>query len=282
MSTNDRHDKTIRMEEPHPLASVDAATAARVFSLWDKMTGVDQSNMDGGLKVLLQGLCDLLDTYTANALVAVRMSERKKSDPAQGWRPRHSVHLRMTPQIEDNLKEAKRRFKVDSKRDVTVIRNVASAGTWRANRLRDLAPPEWFDSPFYQRFCVSVGCRDALWVGCPINRDLELYVGLFRGPEKPWFQRDEGDVALLALRGLSWFLQRYVLSLGLGLGNAPLTRTERRVLRHLLKGDNQDIIADRLNQSRHTTHDHIKAIYRKFDVNSRAALSALWLGFRAS
>ncbi len=63
----------------------------------------------------------LASVGAATALVAVRMSERKKSDPAQGWRPRHSVHLRMTPQVEDNLKEAKRRFKVGSRAALSAL-----------------------------------------------------------------------------------------------------------------------------------------------------------------
>lgn len=269
------------MQDEHPLANLDTATANRIFGLWDKMSRTDPIDMDASLKVLLQELCQLLGAYTANSLVAVRMSTRKKSDALMGWRPRHTVHLEMTPQIRANLQDAKRRLDSDT-HDVTVLRNIAFAGSWRAKRLCELAPPEWFESEFYQQFAVRVGCRDALWIGCPVNKDLELYVGLFRNPQQPLFQAQDGEVALVAMRGLSWFLQRYVLGLGLNLADAPLTGMERRVLTHLLKGDTQSNIAERMRQSHHTTHDHIKSIYRKFNVNSRAALSALWLGLNAT
>ena len=35
-----------------------------------------------------------------------------------------------------------------------------------------------------------------------------------------------------------------------------------------------------LDQSHATTHKHINSIYRKFNVNSRSALMAIWLGER--
>ncbi|WP_454610343.1 helix-turn-helix transcriptional regulator [Labrenzia sp. MBR-25] len=37
-------------------------------------------------------------------------------------------------------------------------------------------------------------------------------------------------------------------------------------------------IAEQNNQSPHTTHDHVKRIFRKYGVSSRSALMALWLG----
>lgn len=259
------------------LAGVDAAAAQRVYAFWDAMAGTDPSAMDTALKALLQGLCDVLDAYTANALVTVRMPAPRKTDPVQGWRPRHTVHLHVTPQVRENLAESRRRFKTDE-RDITVVRNVAFAGTWRANRLCELAPPEWFESDFYDQFYRRIGARDAIWVGCPINADLELYFGLFRSSQQPLFVAAEAEVALLALRALPWFLQRYVLGLGLDIATDPLTEMERRVLRQLLRGETQECIAQRMAHSQHTTHDHIKSIYRKFDVNSRATLSALWLG----
>jgi DNA-binding CsgD family transcriptional regulator len=37
-------------------------------------------------------------------------------------------------------------------------------------------------------------------------------------------------------------------------------------------------IAEQNNQNPHTTHDHVKRIFRKYGVSSRSALMALWLG----
>ncbi len=36
-----------------------------------------------------------------------------------------------------------------------------------------------------------------------------------------------------------------------------------------------------LKQSLHTTHGHVKEIYRKFNVTSRTALMAIWLSAQA-
>ena len=261
----------------HTLTNVDAETATRIFALWDRMADIEAADMDRGQKVLLEGMRRLLAASTAMSLVAVRMTKRKKTDPARGWRPRHVIQLHQDAKSRANIKAAERQYEA-GQLDITVVNNLSLAGTWRARRLSELAPPEWFDSAFYQQFYARVGRADGLWVGCPINKDLEMYVGLFRSRRQPAFTPRERDVALLAMRGLKWFLRRYVLSLGLDLARTPLTGMERRVLRHLLNGHTQSSIAESLAQSQHTTHDHIKSIYRKFDVNSRSALTALWLG----
>jgi DNA-binding NarL/FixJ family response regulator len=37
-------------------------------------------------------------------------------------------------------------------------------------------------------------------------------------------------------------------------------------------------IAEELGRSYHTIHEYVSAVFRKFGVNNRAALMALWLG----
>ena len=46
------------------------------------------------------------------------------------------------------------------------------------------------------------------------------------------------------------------------------------VLRHLLDGDGEKQVARRLGLSRHTVHGHVKVLYRRFGVSSRAELLA--------
>lgn len=50
----------------------------------------------------------------------------------------------------------------------------------------------------------------------------------------------------------------------------PLTRREREILEHLCNGENYRIIAEKLFISGHTVRAHIKNIYEKLQVNSRA------------
>lgn len=51
----------------------------------------------------------------------------------------------------------------------------------------------------------------------------------------------------------------------------------RQTLDRLLAGDAEKQIAHRLGLSRHTIHDYVKMIYRRFGVSSRAELLARWV-----
>jgi DNA-binding CsgD family transcriptional regulator len=53
-----------------------------------------------------------------------------------------------------------------------------------------------------------------------------------------------------------------------------LTGREAEVLQRLLKGDSMKETASRLGLSAHTVHDHVKSLYRKFGVSTRAELLA--------
>lgn len=57
---------------------------------------------------------------------------------------------------------------------------------------------------------------------------------------------------------------------------AGLTPRARQVLDALLEGDAEKQIAARLGVSRHTVHDFVKALYRRFGVTSRGELLALY------
>lgn len=51
---------------------------------------------------------------------------------------------------------------------------------------------------------------------------------------------------------------------------SPLTEREEAILKMLYRGDSYKEIADKLSLSIHTVHTHIKSIYAKLHVNSRA------------
>ena len=97
----------------------------------------------------------------------------------------------------------------------------------------------------------------------------------------PPFTESERDVIAFALRGIKWFHRQLLLSHGLLVANTPLTPVERHVLQGLLTGLAEKEIAAAQGHSYHTTHRHVSSIFRKFGVNNRSALMALWLG-RAS
>jgi DNA-binding CsgD family transcriptional regulator len=51
-----------------------------------------------------------------------------------------------------------------------------------------------------------------------------------------------------------------------------LTRAQLEVMQLVLQGLDEAAISSRLNRSVHTIHTHLKAIFRQFDVHSRAEL----------
>lgn len=247
-----------------------------IYGLWDELADIDAARSDEALEHLMAGLCQLVNAQNANWIGAVRMSDILPGDPVHGWRPRCVHFLHPSAQIDASVKEQIKNLELGSV-DETTILNVALAGTFRANRAIDLAPG-WFESDYCSRYFKPFGHCDVIWAGVPVNDDAECYFGIFRENAHPCFTPEERDLVGNALRGLKWFCRQQLLSRGLMVATSPLTITEREVLGGLLSGLSEKQIAVARQQSPHTTHEYVTNIYRKFGVNNRAALMALWLG----
>lgn len=256
---------------------VDRQMQERVHDLWDALADFDASRMAEARSHLLTGICGLIGAQNAVWFGAVRLGEPHPEDPVKGWRPRSICQLHPTQVIEQKAKEQADMLEAGVV-DATTLRNVALAGQYRVNRLIELAPDGWFDGAYYRVFYVGAGYRDAIWAGIPINEDAETYFGFYRNLDREPFGMAERDIVAYALRGLRWFYRLQMLSEGIGVASTPLTPTERRVLQGLLQGLTEKQIAAAVAQSPHTTHDHVKRIFRKYGVSSRNALMALWLG----
>ena len=61
-----------------------------------------------------------------------------------------------------------------------------------------------------------------------------------------------------------------------------LTPAQHEVLHLVLQGLDEPSIAQRLDRSGHTVHTHIKALFKRFDVHSRAELLAKLLAGKKS
>jgi DNA-binding CsgD family transcriptional regulator len=252
---------------------------ARIQDLWDNLSEFDASRHDEAFGFLLRELCGLVGARNANWIGAVRLADTGPRDPLRGWRPRLVRFLHPAVALDTSVKEQMERLDDPALAvDVSVVNNVAQTGRLRANRMVDLAPPEWLDGYYYRTFYLATGIKDAVWAGCPVNADSEVYIGLFRGPEDPPFARVDCDHVLAALRGLKWFMRQQLLSHGLLVANAPLTPVERETLQGLLAGQTEKEIARAQERGLHTVHEYVKALYRKFGVRNRATLMALWLG----
>lgn len=249
----------------------------RIHDIWDELADFDAARVDEALDHLMASVCELIDAQNANWFGAVRMADVLPGDPVHGWRPRALRYLHPSPAFLNRMKkmtESLERGQVDE----TTIRNIALTGRYRVNRLADLVPASWFESDYYLNHYRNLGHLDVIWAGISINADAECYFGFFRETDRPWFTPEERDLVAYALRGLKWFYRRQMLSRGLLVVSTPLTATEREVLVSLIGGTPEKQIAADRGQSYHTVHEYVTNIYRKFGVNNRAALMALWLG----
>lgn len=256
---------------------MDDAFADRIHVLWDELADFDAARTDTAAEHLLKALCALVDAQNATWMGVVRMADILPGDPAHGWRPRTIRFLHPSRPLDDAAKAQFKNLEHGSV-DATTIRNVALAGTFRANRLIDLVPESWFDSAYYQIYYRGIGNHDTIWAAFPLSEDAEIYFGIHRDGGHPRFSSAECAIVAYALRGLKWFHRQQMLSHGLLVARTPLTPVERDVLQGLLTGQSEKQIATTLDKSYHTIHEYVSSIFRKFGVNNRAALMALWLG----
>lgn len=271
------HENYKGIVEPPSLGMPDSLVCERIHTIWDALAEFDAARIDEALTFMLQSLCTLVGAQNADWIGVVRLADNTPQDPVYGWRPPVVHFLHPSEQLHSNIKQQSRRLDKDLASEI-VVRIVSMAGKFRACRLRDVVPDDWFESAFYHEYFKGCGHDDAMYIAFPVNEDVESYFGIFRATGQPAFSVEERDILAYALRGIKWFHRQLLLSHGLLIAETPLTPVERRVMRCLLTGLAEKRIAAELGQSHHTTHEHITTIYRKFGVNNRATLVALWLG----
>lgn len=254
----------------------DAPLLAQIHALWDTLADFDAARIDDALDHLMEGLCALVGAQNAIWIGVVRLADAA-GDPMSGWRPPVTRFLHPTGKLLDAVNAQTRRMDRGFPNQAAAG-VIAQSGRFRACRLCDVAPQEWFGSDFYRAYYSDCDRDDAIYVAFPLNADAESYFGIFRAHGQPPFTIRERDALAYTLRGIKWFHRQLMLSHGLLVAGTPLTETERRVLQGLLGGQTEKQIAAELGQSHHTTHGHVVSIYRKFGVSNRPALMALWLG----
>lgn len=248
-----------------------------IHILWDELADIDATRFDDVADCLMAGLCQLVNAQNAVWIGSVRLSEAFLDDPVKGWRAPvfHYLHPSRV------LDEIARGQAKDLHRGVvnpTIVANVAGAGRFRANRLCDLMPDEWFNSDYYRRNYLNTGRCDAVFVAFPVNEDAESWFGVYREIGRPCFTIEERDTLAYALRGIKWFHRQLMLSHGLLIASKPLTPAERRVLQLLLSRCSEKDISCSLGLTANSVHQYVVCLFRKFGVNSRASLISLWLG----
>jgi DNA-binding CsgD family transcriptional regulator len=254
------------------------ALELKIYEMWDRLSDLSPARAQDGVHFLLSSLCELIGADDACWSAAIRQPDAATADPLLGWRPRMAQPLRSGGPIERAFAHAMKRFRTHGEPDLTTVMLARGAGQFRVARLCDVAPSSWFQSDFYRGVYAAHGMGDAMHAATPITPDAEAYIVLARSREAARFSEVERATVRRALQGLRWFHRRALLSYGMVAASAPLTATERAVLDVLLTGKTEKEIAATLQRSFHTTREHIASIYRKFGVNHRAQLMALWLG----
>jgi DNA-binding CsgD family transcriptional regulator len=247
----------------------------QIHNLWDTLASFEAAQIDSALDYLLATVAGILGAENAYWFGAVRLSE-SESDPLLGWRPRGIRYLHPLRNDEtftrDRLREIDRGVY-----DESTIAQARQAGTYRANRLRDLVSPEWFESAWYRGY-VARGVHDSLVVGVPASAMAEGYYGFLRMRADDPFTEADRATALSAMRGLTRFHREVLLAHGLLVASTPLSPIERRVLALLLTDQPEKLIASALGVSPSSLHTYVRDVLRKFGVSGRKGLTALWLG----
>lgn len=252
----------------------------RVFRLWDELAAFPSAEIDRAWRRLAETIAGWIQADFVYWVATVRLLDGEKAtrDAMFGWRikvvtfldpPTREAHLAARNHVGHRLEEP----------GMTTIASVRDSGTFRINRLHhgfvDL--DAFRKTDYYRAHYVDLGIRDELSVGCPITPEAEAFYVFNRRGTADLFSEADAELAGFALRGLSWFHRQVFHSHGLLVAQEPLTPTQRQVLQLLLSEKTEKEIAAELGQSFHTTHTHVRDIFRKYAVKSRAGLMAVWL-----
>lgn len=282
-STNQfvEHNLTEVIVQNNPMKSLEHKTAQeQVHELWDNLVSFPISEAEDALKLLLSSISSLINADHGYWLSSIRLDDVDDTiDSLRGWRVGPAYFYKELPIDNEIYESAKRNMNAGDMNAISevAIKHTERAGEFRSVLLRELVSPAFFDSIHYKIYYQSRNVTDALFISMPINQDLEMHFCFNRIGDVAQFNKQDVATAAYALRGLRWFYSQLALSHGLVIAEKPLTHTERKVMHLLLSELTEKQISDSLGQKSATTHNHVKSIYRKFNVNSRAALMALWL-----
>ncbi|MFG1477843.1 helix-turn-helix transcriptional regulator [Xanthobacter sp. V4C-4] len=246
-----------------------------IHRLWDDLSDFEASQWTQAAAHLMQVLGDAVQAANATWAGAIRVCGSAPDDPLQGWRVSAMQALRPVAPYPDegHFKEI---LRIWERREIdpSFLLPLRNVGTFRTYAFRRDLPPDWFETPFFQRHYGAVGTQDAVFVAFPLNQDCESHFGFYGG--RAFTGQEIADVAY-ALRGIKWFHRHLMLGNGLLMASLPLTPTERRVLQLLLTKASEKEISRQVDMALSTAHQHVTRIFRKFGVRSRAELMSLWL-----
>lgn len=251
----------------------------QIHQTWDELADFPASQVDDALVHLMHRLAGQLYADNMIWVGAARLAHEKaaRRDGQLGWRAVAARHWRPTPDILDVTQQLI--SDQDTEPSLTSQAMARETGRWRAHLLQD----GWIDMEAFRRTnhyrigYAARGITDRMFMGIPINADAETIFLVDRYVDAPRFTDRDADLVAYTMRGLKWFHRELMLSHGLVVAGAPLSRTERRIVNLLLTERSEKEIAAELGQSPKTTHKYITGILRKYGVKGRTGLMAVWL-----
>jgi DNA-binding CsgD family transcriptional regulator len=247
-----------------------------IHLLWDSLADFPASEMDQAACHLMEGIAGMIGAGNAYWLGYLRL-EPGPGDPLKGLRPCANRYLYPSPVHDEAYRAQMGKWK-GSQVNEGYVRAARDVGQFRSFRIRAELRPEYFEEEFYQIFHASRGFHDQLVVFFPVNEDYESMFNFQRVGVKKDFTAEEEAIAAYALRGIRWFHRQFALNYGLLIADQPLTPLQRQVTQLLLTERSEKLIAAEIGKSPNMAHKYVTEIFRKFGVNSRAGLMAVWLG----
>jgi DNA-binding CsgD family transcriptional regulator len=181
-----------------------------------------------------------------------------------GYASDRQREIAMRPDLNTDAQDVERRVKDTGGRHLT------------RTRAQLMTDEEWYGSSFYRDYRKAADLDDFLFSVYPLPPDAISVIGLHRNVAAPPFGDRERCIAHLVASEIDW-LHRAGSDLPGPAHVADLTPRQRQVLLLLLSGDSRKQVARKLEISEHTVTDHMKALHRHFNVNSRGELLALFM-----
>lgn len=249
-------------------------------------------------RILLHGLCKLVggvtgwsallsdDFAVVGTLTAVRMPGQDSPEQAQAIEALppaggSSLFSFENPLVKPFLDEAARRW----------LEPTALA------RVEAIDDGKWYSSPFFKQVMAPVGLDDCILSTVPLS-GLQPFIavvclagplGELRHRGQPYFTAHQRRLVEIAHSALRWIYYPHPQLYAEHFGNslrpievpgqlAPaLAPRLRKILACLLAGSSEKELACQLGLSRHTVHEYVRQIYKKYSVNSRSELMARWV-----
>mgnify|MGYP004451168847 CR=1 FL=1 len=217
-----------------------------------------------------------------DSIVSVTIAE----GPGPGNGRGDSLSILATGAASDSQTMASHRIHPDSATDLgwtlSEAPHVGPAGAHpRVAKLRDLPSwSRWPVTPSGKRW-AKLGIRELLCadIALPDGPDgRELLVEVGSGNAMQRFERGEAEMVSAVLPVLA---ERAAMAFGKDF-TQTLTSREQLILVELVSGASVREIAERIDRSPHTVHDHVKSLHRKLNASSRGELVSRYLGFHAS